>query len=275
MRRMSSNGVVWWCAFEQETITELGRSVRPHRSCSIGFTPLWGPEKDVVRGKMFGSDDNVIEEVGKWMRVQNSKWYKMRQKLLFLAGARLLRWMEIWRKVRRATHNSSYPTGMFKELHHVTDTKKLCCTPFWATCLSIHLPASTTTKLYNQAHLLMGRYGTEKSCGIFPNLRPLPWPINRKKIPPSGTAKRSASQEGSLSCSQNPATWFCPEVDESGSDHQMLSEKPAVSFHPQGTRPLLLIKRYNLYKSLACFNKNLVALKSPVRRFLVELFFSK
>jgi hypothetical protein len=33
-------------------------------------------KKDVIRGKMFGSDDNVIEEVGKWLRVQNLKWYK-------------------------------------------------------------------------------------------------------------------------------------------------------------------------------------------------------
>jgi hypothetical protein len=61
---------------EQETITEFGWTVLPHRSCSLGFPLLWGPKKDIIRGKMFGSDDNVTEEVGKWMRVQNSKWYK-------------------------------------------------------------------------------------------------------------------------------------------------------------------------------------------------------
>ena len=75
-RRTSSNGVVWWCAFEQETITELGRTVLTHRSCSLGFPPLWGPKKDVIRGKMFGSDDSVTEEVGKLLRIQNLKWYK-------------------------------------------------------------------------------------------------------------------------------------------------------------------------------------------------------
>jgi hypothetical protein len=70
------------------------------------------------------------------------------QKLSFLTGARLLRWMEICRKVRCAIHISSYPTGMFKELHDKLVTKKLCYTPFWATRLSI-LPICPPTCLNN------------------------------------------------------------------------------------------------------------------------------
>jgi len=34
------------------------------------FHLFCGPKKDVIRGKMSGSDNNVIEEVGKWVRVQ-------------------------------------------------------------------------------------------------------------------------------------------------------------------------------------------------------------
>ena len=82
MRRMSSNGVVWWCAFEQETITELGRSVRPHRSCSLGFPPLWGPKKMSFVGKRLEVMTMLLKKWGKWMRVQNLKWYEMGTEVL-------------------------------------------------------------------------------------------------------------------------------------------------------------------------------------------------
>ncbi|GFG32641.1 hypothetical protein Cfor_04746, partial [Coptotermes formosanus] len=32
--------------------------------------------KDAIRGKRFGSDEEVIGEVKKWLRVKNSNWYK-------------------------------------------------------------------------------------------------------------------------------------------------------------------------------------------------------
>jgi hypothetical protein len=31
--------------------------------------------KDVIRGKSFGNDDKVLEEVKKWLRVKYSDWY--------------------------------------------------------------------------------------------------------------------------------------------------------------------------------------------------------
>jgi hypothetical protein len=36
---------------------------------------LFGALKDAINGKKFGSDDGVIEEVKKWLRVQNSNWH--------------------------------------------------------------------------------------------------------------------------------------------------------------------------------------------------------
>jgi hypothetical protein len=35
-----------------------------------------GPSKDVIRGKRFGNDDKVHEEVKKLLPVQYSDWYR-------------------------------------------------------------------------------------------------------------------------------------------------------------------------------------------------------
>ena len=37
---------------------------------------LLGAPKDAIDGERFESDDEVIEEVKKWLRVQHSTWYK-------------------------------------------------------------------------------------------------------------------------------------------------------------------------------------------------------
>lgn len=73
------------------------------------------------------------------------------QKLSFLAGARLLRWMEIRRKVKCAIHPSSYPTGMFKQLHDKLQLLKKYVTHLFGqpAYLSTYLPQrlSCTIKL--------------------------------------------------------------------------------------------------------------------------------
>jgi hypothetical protein len=56
-------------------ITELGRFF-PTDLAHSDFHLFCGPKKDVIRGKMSGSDNNVTEEVGKWVRVRTLKWYK-------------------------------------------------------------------------------------------------------------------------------------------------------------------------------------------------------
>jgi hypothetical protein len=45
------------------------------RSCSSALH-LFGGLKDAIREKRFESDDEVVEEVKKWLRVQDSDWYK-------------------------------------------------------------------------------------------------------------------------------------------------------------------------------------------------------
>jgi hypothetical protein len=45
------------------------------RCCSFRFPAPWGPQ-DAIRGERFGRDDEVIEELNKWLRVQNSNQYK-------------------------------------------------------------------------------------------------------------------------------------------------------------------------------------------------------
>jgi transposase len=64
----------------QEAITNLGWTVLPHTPYSPDLAPsdfhLFEALKDAIRGKRFGSDDEVIEEVKKWLRVKDSDWYK-------------------------------------------------------------------------------------------------------------------------------------------------------------------------------------------------------
>jgi histone-lysine N-methyltransferase SETMAR len=60
----------------QKAITKLGWTVLPHPPYSPDLTPsyfhLFGAPKDAIRGKRVGSDDGVIEEEKKWLRVQDS-----------------------------------------------------------------------------------------------------------------------------------------------------------------------------------------------------------
>jgi histone-lysine N-methyltransferase SETMAR len=64
----------------QEAITKLGRTVLPHPPYSPDLAPsdlhLFGSLKDAIRGKWFGSNDEVIEGVKKWLQVQDSDWRK-------------------------------------------------------------------------------------------------------------------------------------------------------------------------------------------------------
>jgi histone-lysine N-methyltransferase SETMAR len=59
-------------------VTKFGWTVLPHPPYSPDLAPsdlhLFGALKDAIRGKKFGSDE-VIEEVKKWLRVQDSDWY--------------------------------------------------------------------------------------------------------------------------------------------------------------------------------------------------------
>jgi hypothetical protein len=65
---------------KQEAITKLGWTVLPHPPNSPDHAPsdfhVFGAHKDAIRGKRFGSDDEVTEEVKKWLRVQYTDWYK-------------------------------------------------------------------------------------------------------------------------------------------------------------------------------------------------------
>jgi transposase len=58
----------------REAITKLGWTVLTHPPYSPDFH-LFGALKVAIRGKRFGSDDEFIEGVKKWLQVQNSDWY--------------------------------------------------------------------------------------------------------------------------------------------------------------------------------------------------------
>ena len=64
----------------QEAITKLGWAVLPHPPYSPDLAPsdfhLFGALKDNIRRKRFGTDEEVVEEVKKWLRDQHSNWYK-------------------------------------------------------------------------------------------------------------------------------------------------------------------------------------------------------
>jgi hypothetical protein len=61
----------------QEAIKKLGLFFPTHPTAQmffLRFPPLWSLE-DAFRGKRFGSDDEVVEEVKEWLRTQDSDWH--------------------------------------------------------------------------------------------------------------------------------------------------------------------------------------------------------
>jgi histone-lysine N-methyltransferase SETMAR len=73
----------------QETITKLEWNFLPHPPyfpdlLASDFN-LFGALKNTIRGKRFGNDEDVIDEVKKWLRVQSSNWYKKGMYTLFFA----------------------------------------------------------------------------------------------------------------------------------------------------------------------------------------------
>ena len=85
------------------------------RSCSRRFPHLWSLTV-VICGKIFGSDDEVIEEVAasiKFKLVQEGDRYSC----LSLAQSCWSSW-RLCRKMRCVIHPSSYPMNMLKELNN-------------------------------------------------------------------------------------------------------------------------------------------------------------
>jgi hypothetical protein len=66
----------------QEAIKILGWTVLPHKPYSADLASsdfdFFGALKGAIRGKRFGSFDRVMEEVKKWLRLQNSGRYRKR-----------------------------------------------------------------------------------------------------------------------------------------------------------------------------------------------------
>ena len=64
----------------REAITKLKWTVLPHPAYSPDLAPsdyhLFGPLKDGIRGKKFDKDDEVMEEVRKWLRQKPANWYR-------------------------------------------------------------------------------------------------------------------------------------------------------------------------------------------------------
>jgi hypothetical protein len=64
----------------------FGWAVLPRPSCGPDLAAsrfhLIGAAKDVIRGERFVSDDEIIEEVKKWLREQHSNWYRKRTEAL-------------------------------------------------------------------------------------------------------------------------------------------------------------------------------------------------
>jgi hypothetical protein len=94
----------------------------PHPPYSPDFASLYfhflGCLKDLICRKIFGSKDEVSEEVIMWLRVQNSD-LKRRNKwscFLLTQGCWILR--RLCRKTRFATDTSSYSMSTLKELYN-------------------------------------------------------------------------------------------------------------------------------------------------------------
>ena len=127
---------------------KAGSNHKPHKGCSSPPTikqeldhsdsHLFGALEGAVRGKRFGSDDEVTEEVNKWLRVQNSNWYKQ------AIDAVTSRWREAVEvdgycvEKRCVIHPSSYRMIVFKELRNKLIAVKNCVAKcFGATFLGV------------------------------------------------------------------------------------------------------------------------------------------
>jgi hypothetical protein len=60
----------------QKAITKLGWTVLPHPPQGPDLAPSDCHLFGAIRGKRFASDDEVVQDVKKSLRVQNSHWYK-------------------------------------------------------------------------------------------------------------------------------------------------------------------------------------------------------
>jgi hypothetical protein len=73
---------------ETQKTQKLGWTVLPHSSYSPALALpdfyLFGALKYAIRGKKFGIVDEVIEEVKKWLRVQDSDWFSTRRGYMLL-----------------------------------------------------------------------------------------------------------------------------------------------------------------------------------------------
>lgn len=63
------NGVVWQCVFYTKTRMGSSSTHTKQRTSYSSHSHLLRALKDAIRRKMFGSDDKVIEEVKKWLRI--------------------------------------------------------------------------------------------------------------------------------------------------------------------------------------------------------------
>jgi hypothetical protein len=63
----------------QDAVTKLGWTGLSQPPYGQDLAPtdfrLFGELKGFIRARRIGSDDEVTEEVRKWLRVQNSNWY--------------------------------------------------------------------------------------------------------------------------------------------------------------------------------------------------------
>lgn len=103
-----------------EAITKFGWTAFPHLPYSLDLGRsdfhLFGALKDIIRGKRFGSNDGVTEEVKKRLRIQNSNGYQKGQMFWFLAAQGCWSWWRLCWKIRCVIQPSSYLMTMFKEL---------------------------------------------------------------------------------------------------------------------------------------------------------------
>jgi hypothetical protein len=88
------------------------------KTCSLKFPPLWSRHRCHGSVKRFGSDD-MVEEVNKWLQIQSENWWKEGEMPVLLAGASLLKLMEIvWTNKVCDTSLNRYTSTVFTESYN-------------------------------------------------------------------------------------------------------------------------------------------------------------